>query len=265
MARALPLAAWGLAGPARALDGGWRDVVRVGDVVLKAVTDVEEAEWSAEVLDRLPERGVRIARPLRTLDGRWVAGGFTAHRFVAGEAAPAGRWHEVLEAGRALHRALEDVPRPDFFARRNSRRAIADRVAWGEQEIPLTAAIADLCACLRPRLGPSRARAQAVHGDLSGSTLFAPGLSPAIIDFSPYWRPTGYAEAIVVVDAMLRRGASPSLMDALAGPDAAENLGRAWLLFAAALSQRIEALGDADAAASTARARDVLAEIVRGL
>lgn len=263
MARALPLAAWGLAGPARALGGDRLDVVRVGDVVLKAVTDVEEAEWSAEVLDRLPERGVRIARPLRTLDGRWVAGGFTAHRFVAGEAARGGRWHEVLEAGRALHCALENVPRPDFFARRNSRWAIADRVAWGEQEIPLVEALADRCARLMPRLAPSRARAQVVHGDLSGNTLFAPGLLPAIIDFSPYWRPTGYAEAIVVVDAMLRHGAAPAVMDALAGPDAAENLGRAWLFRAATLSQYIQAFGDADVADLTVRARDVVAEILR--
>jgi len=44
---------------------------------------------------------------------------------------------------------------------------------------------------------------QIVHGDLAGNVLFSDGLPPAIIDFSPFWRPVGYAEAIVVVDALL--------------------------------------------------------------
>ena len=30
---------------------------------------------------------------------------------------------------------------------------------------------------------------QLVHGDLSGNVLLAHGLPPAVIDFSPYWRP----------------------------------------------------------------------------
>jgi hypothetical protein len=33
--------------------------------------------------------------------------------------------------------------------------------------------------------------------------LFAPGLPPAVIDLSPYWRPAAYADAVVVVDALL--------------------------------------------------------------
>lgn len=64
---------------------------------------------------------------------------------------------------------------------------------------------ARLTRLIRPVCGPS----QLVHGDLSGNVLFAEGLAPAIIDFSPYWRPTSYADAIVVIDAaVLRRGPS---------------------------------------------------------
>ena len=32
---------------------------------------------------------------------------------------------------------------------------------------------------------------QLIHGDLTENILFAEGLSPAVIDFSPYWRPVG--------------------------------------------------------------------------
>ncbi len=53
---------------------------------------------------------------------------------------------------------------------------------------------------------------QVVHGDLAGNVLFAPGLPPAIIDFSPYWRPTTYAAAIVAVDGVLWFGADTTLL-----------------------------------------------------
>jgi uncharacterized protein (TIGR02569 family) len=57
---------------------------------------------------------------------------------------------------------------------------------------------------------------QLVHGDLTGNVLFADGLPPAVIDFSPFWRPTGYASAIVVADALVWEGADASLLDAVA-------------------------------------------------
>jgi prepilin-type processing-associated H-X9-DG protein len=51
-----------------------------------------------------------------------------------------------------------------------------------------------------------------VHGDLSGNVLFADGRPPAIIDFSPYWRPAAYADAIVAVDGLLWFDADPELL-----------------------------------------------------
>lgn len=47
-----------------------------------------------------------------------------------------------------------------------------------------------------------------IHGDLTGNVLFAAGRAPAVIDFSPYWRPPVFAEAIVVADGLLW-GAGP--------------------------------------------------------
>jgi hypothetical protein len=43
--------------------------------------------------------------------------------------------------------------------------------------------------------------------------LLSDGLAPAVIDMSPYWRPTAYAEAVVVVDALLWRRADSMLVD----------------------------------------------------
>ncbi|MGV9912101.1 hypothetical protein [Streptomyces tendae] len=80
---------------------------------------------------------------------------------------------------------------------------MADRVAWGETTTELPAQVGRLVTRLQAFRAPVDARAQLIHGDLTGNVLFAPGHALAIIDFSPYWRPVAYADAIVVVDGLL--------------------------------------------------------------
>ncbi|MGP3638660.1 hypothetical protein ACTU45_36185 [Streptomyces sp. 24-1644] len=81
---------------------------------------------------------------------------------------------------------------------------MADRVAWGEQGIDviedLTAPYSTLLELRRP---VEQDAAQLIHGDLTGNVLFATDDEPAVIDFSPYWRPPVFAEAIVVADGLL--------------------------------------------------------------
>ncbi len=45
--------------------------------------------------------------------------------------------------------------------------------------------------------------------------LFSDALAPAIIDFSPYWRPTGFAAAIVVADALVWEGADEGILTSI--------------------------------------------------
>ena len=112
-----------------------------------------------------------------------------------------------LAVGERFHRALAGVPRPSaLLEARTDGWARADRVAWGELEAGRFAAlpeVARLLAACRPVGGVS----QLVHGDLSGNVLFADGVAPAVIDFSPYWRPPAYASAIVLSDAVVWHGA----------------------------------------------------------
>jgi uncharacterized protein (TIGR02569 family) len=206
--------AFGLTGHQVALPGGMGTSIRIADAVLKPVDDVMEAVWVAETLSRLPEDGFRIARPLRTHDGSWIAAGWSAATFVPGESAPAGRWHELLAAGRAFHAAVRDERRPEFLQRRQHRWAVADRVAWGEASADPVPELEPVLAKLAPLVhAATRGEVpQVVHGDLAGNVLFAPGLPPAIIDFSPYWRPTTYAAAIVAVDGVLWFGADTTLL-----------------------------------------------------
>jgi Ser/Thr protein kinase RdoA (MazF antagonist) len=72
--------------------------------------------------------------------------------------------------------------------------------------------VPELVAALRPVRVPS----QVIHGDLTGNVLFDDSQPPAIIDFSPYWRPAAYASAIVVADALVWKRADRQVLDAIA-------------------------------------------------
>ncbi|WP_028417041.1 MULTISPECIES: aminoglycoside phosphotransferase [unclassified Streptomyces] len=233
------LDAFGLRGVPEPLAGGQGRSVRVGGAVLKpAEGAVEESEWAASVVERLPRgAGFRVPRPLRSADGDAVVHGWTAAEFLDGRTGPQRQWSGVLAAGRALHAALREEPRPDFLDRRTHHWAVADRVAWGEREADVVAELAEPFALLLSRRRPVEATAQLVHGDLAGNVLLAPGRDPAVIDFTPYWRPPLYAEAVVIVDGLLWYDLPPGLPAAGAGdPRRRQMLIRALIFRLVALS-----------------------------
>lgn len=238
------LDAFGLVGDLVPLPGGEGRSVQVGDVVRKPVDDAAEATWCAEVLDRVEQHGFRVARPVPARGGRFIAEGWGAARRVDGVSRPAEDWAGLLAAARAFHAAVSGEPRPSFLDRRMHRWAVADRVAWGEEQITPLAPVAGHFRELHSLLRPVRAVNQVVHGDLSGNVLFASGQPPAVIDFSPYWRPVSYADAIVAVDGLLWFGAGPELVElASSGADFPQMLVRAALFRLVALNEMARAFG----------------------
>ncbi|GGV25712.1 TIGR02569 family protein [Streptomyces longisporoflavus] len=244
------LDAFRLAGSAVRLPGGEGVSVRVGDVVLKpAGPDSEFAEWLGDIMASIREDGFRVARPLRAATGAWSHGGWTASHVVTGtepdhSAAP--RWLEVVAAGQAFHRALAGVPRPCFLDRRRDEWATGDRVAWQEEKADLLPALRGPYDALTALLGPKpRVRPQLVHGDLTGNVLFAPGLAPAVIDFSPYWRPPAFGEAVVVGDALIWHGAGPRLLREATcanGPGFGQYIARAVIFRLVTTSEHVRTL-----------------------
>jgi uncharacterized protein (TIGR02569 family) len=208
------LEAFGAAGSAAApLTGGEGRSWLAGDLVLKPIDDESAAVWTAELLSRIREDGFRVARPVAASDGHWIADGWTASRRLDGEAAP--RWADVIAAGEAFHRAVRDEPRPDFLDDREDPWAVGDRTAWDELPIePFARSVEGLGLLAEARRPIDVVAAQLIHGDLTGNVLFAEGLTPAVIDLSPYWRPPGFASAIVVADALLWHGVGAALVDA---------------------------------------------------
>lgn len=199
------LSAFGLRGAPCRLPGGEGRSWRVDGVVLKPDTDAAEWEWLAGHLPLARWEGVRLAAAVRATDGRWVVDGWSAQEEVAGEHPDESRWPDVFETCRRFHRAVRDLPRPAFLDARTDPWSIGDRAAWEECAPPDHPLIDALVRARRPLDLPS----QFVHGDMTENVLFAEGLDPAVIDISPYWRPAGFAAAIVFADSACWRDADP--------------------------------------------------------
>ena len=207
-------------------DGGWL----CGDVVLSAVADHARAAWSAKVRETLEVDGVRLARPVRSTDGRYVVSGWRADTFIEGTPEP--RHDEVVSMSGRLHAATSQLERPRFLVQPPVAPwaevdvfVAADRAAW--EKIPLRGAkgaeqletpspdgrkslelVTGLATLRKPVISPD----QLVHGDLFGTVLFSGALAPGITDITPYWRPAAWAAAVAVVDAISWGGADEALI-----------------------------------------------------
>lgn len=181
-----------------------------GEIALKPVGNTSEAAWVAQTLDTLQVPGVRIARPVRSTDGRWVIGGWTAMRHLSGRFEP--RYDEVVAVSLRLHEASARLAKPNFLDGRADVFARAERAAFGEDELELDpergGRLFDVLAGSRR---PVALRSQVVHGDLFGNVLFSGDAAPAIVDFDAYWRPAEWAAAVIVVDALAWGGADDDL------------------------------------------------------
>ncbi|MTD55076.1 TIGR02569 family protein [Amycolatopsis sp. RM579] len=181
-------------------------VWRCGELVLKPVADRARAVWLADVLSRIEVPDLRIARPVRATDGRWIIGGWAACRFLEGQREY--RHDETMLAALKLAQATADLPRPDFLSRRQGHHALADRLAWGEADVPVEESKGGrwfevLVVARRPVRLPD----QVVPGDLFGAVLFDGPAPPGIVDFEPYYRPAEWGAAVAAVDAVSWGGA----------------------------------------------------------
>lgn len=182
-----------------------------GEVLIRPVPDNAVAAWSAGVLDGLQVGGLRIARPVRSSDGRWVVAGWAASRFVPGLLEP--RYDAVVEAGRRLHAALAGVQRPRLLDTTDDMLGRSAAAAFGEQWITLDPVRGgEIYTRLAAHRVAVRLPPQVVHPELFGAVLFDEDGVPAIIDLVPSWRPASWAAAVVVIDALAWGGADESLV-----------------------------------------------------
>jgi uncharacterized protein (TIGR02569 family) len=254
-------AAYGVTARPVLLPGGFSQTAwRAGDLVLKRVAHEHEHAWLCEVYDAWSAHEVRVPQPLRTSEGAWSHDGWGAHVWLVGEPrGPEGDPDWFRAAAEAFHAITARLDPPDFVRTRDDSWSHGDRVAWeGAKAVgsPETLAMVDRAtAQLRPVDLPS----QVVHGDLAGNMLSAPGLPPAVIDWPPYVRPSGWALAVAAMDAVCFGGADRELLDRWADEPQWDQL------LVRALIYRIATRGHREAAAEEPFGSDGYVEEDRGL
>lgn len=228
----------------RVLDGGQGGTVLAGDLALSPQRDAARQAWLSPLLARLAyeldlipgRRPLRLAMPVPARDGEWVVDGWGATRYEP-DCVPCTDLDVILATARLLHaRFASLIPlrpaafppadqrqgsNPDTGAAPGSRwdraEAIAfaapDRVLEDQQGArggqPLPEAVRPVLAALRNTwLGPS----QLVHRDLASNVLLDPRGSALVIDVTPTWRPTLWAEAVCLLDCVTWQGAPLSAL-----------------------------------------------------
>lgn len=182
------------------------------DLLIRPVADNALAAWSARVLDELRVDRLRLARPVRSSDGRWVVAGWAACRFVPGSLQP--RYDAMVEASLRLHAATAALPRPPLLDNHDDLAARAAATAWGERTTALDPRAGGVTFDeLAARRRPVRLTPHVVHAELFGAVLFDDDGVPALIDLVPAWRPPGWSAAVICIDAVAWGGADEALLD----------------------------------------------------
>lgn len=201
----------------RRLPGGAGHVWTDGRLVLKPVGCVPEHAWVCETYAAWDSEDVRVPEPVEPRgvdDVAWSADGWGAHVFMPGrDVELVGELARVKEASDAFHHSIKSLPRPDFMDVRDDPWAFGDRLAWEAAEPEGDDETLDVIRRLREHVVSVGTPAQLIHGDILPNVLVADGLPPAVIDWPPYFRPVGTANAVAVTDAVTFRGASLSLLD----------------------------------------------------
>lgn len=221
----------------RPLAGGQGHTWTDGTLVLKPVGFEPEHTWVCDVYSAWTAHDeVRVPEPVapRGVDDTttpWSCDRWGAHVFVPGRDVDVPReMARIMAASDAFHRHLTHLPQPAFMDARNDPWAFGDRLAWEEAEPEGDGQTLDVIARLQRHLTPVSIPDQVIHGDVLPNVLWSDRLPPAVIDWPPYFRPLGMANAIAVTDAVTFRAASTSLLNEWAtGEDWRQLLIRALL------------------------------------
>lgn len=202
----------------RRLPGGAGFVWTDGRVVVKPVGYIPEHDWVCGVsADWDSSDTVRVPEPVRPRGdstSAWSVDGWGAHVFLEGRDVELLReLDEVKEASGAFHDSVNGLSGPAFMDDRDDPWAYGDRLAWQSAEPDGDDDTLEVVRLLIDHLAPVTTQEQVIHGDILPNVLVADGLPPAVIDWPPYFRPVGTANAIAVTDAVTFRGGPLSLLE----------------------------------------------------
>lgn len=224
-----------------ALGSAWDHGWRIGDVALSRAVGPHVA-WSARVRDRLTVPGLAVARPVRSTDGRFVAGGWRASTFAEGSLVQ--RVDETVVAALRLETALAGVEeQPDTSG--DDIFSVADRCAWSPDVGAVDMGLKD--ARLREVIQSLRAAREDItspagigHADMLGTTVYAEGSGPVLTDLVGVVRPHGYTAAQVMVDALLIEATDEGIFERFSHIPDLEQLAVRAVLYRAYVCAQVE-------------------------
>lgn len=201
-----------------AWDYGWR----VGEQVFAQVAHPDRAAWSSRVRENLQADGVRIVRPIRSTDGRFINAGWRANHYVAGNLSR--RVDETVAAALRLDNALESVDIPDSFYEIDAADvySVADHCAWAKEpleqlefnlDIPAQETAHELIERISRLLKSIDAPRQVVHADMFATTIYAGNQAPTVTDLVGVAHPKGYTAALTIIDALIAEVTDESIID----------------------------------------------------
>lgn len=221
--------AFGGQGQVKKLPGGEGQSFKVGNLVFKPVENAAQSRWIAQTLSNIKSHAFRLSHPVTSNHGDIIHQGWQVFEYLEGKAVK-GRWEEKISISRKIHQKLTHIHKPKFIGHRKNLWEKADLAVWQEVPLIFDSQLRHITDRLTSMLQPLNTTNQLIHGDMTGNFLFHTFLPPAVIDFSPYWRPKEYPTAIIIVDAIVWEQAEDSLMNALVNtPDNNQLLLRAAL------------------------------------
>ncbi|OIS05164.1 TIGR02569 family protein [Corynebacterium ulcerans] len=197
--------------PARAMGAAWDYGWKVGSVVFSQVAHPVHAAWSSRIREKLQPEGVRIVRPIKSTDGRFINAGWRASSFAPGILTR--RVDETVAAALRLDLALSTVDVPASFREVDDTDifSIADHIAWHESptsaidlqdSIPRHLTAINIMPKVELLLRDIDAPNQVVHADMFATTLYAGVQAPTVTDVMGVARPYGYTAALSIIDAL---------------------------------------------------------------
>lgn len=201
------------------LSGGQGTTFKAGNFILKPTDSEEYVIWAANIFKNIKQNGFRVAKYAKSSNSRYVEDGWICQEYLEGEHDhDKTRWEEIVKLCKVFHIALAEFSKPefskpDFLGKGDDPWSVADKMAWGEIPIEYHLELKEPIEKLLSLLKLVNLPNQIIHGDFGGNVLFHPTLPPAIIDFSPYWRPAELAPAVIIVDALAWENASFSILD----------------------------------------------------
>jgi len=195
------------------LSGGQGQNFRSGNIVLKPTIDNEETNWLTKFYSSFKSDKFRFPIPIKSRNGEYVIQGWQAWELLEGNHF-FDSWDEIIKFCFKFHDLISSIPKPDYFDRRDQNPwVIADKFVWEDCNVKFDSSIQEQVEKLRSAIKNIEIHNQLIHGDFGGNILFSNNYPPAVIDFSPYWRPVEFAVGIVIADAIVWGNAKFSLID----------------------------------------------------